>query len=102
MQEKDNDTLENFEFADDKKSVLKEVKIEKNHKDLVHKSCNTKSHVRNGLSRHTTQAELLASELSSFLTEIKFSKQEFFASKPLSDIKYYYLAFSNNNVFFIR
>lgn len=48
--------------------------MEKNHRDLVGKSWNTRSRTKNGLSEHTFLAELLVSELLLFLKEVKFNK----------------------------
>lgn len=97
---KDNDILENFEPYEDKKSTLKEQDIEENHGDLVNKSSDTRSHARDGLLRHIPQDRLFANELSLFLKDVRFSKQEFCISKPLLDIKYYHSSFQNNNFFY--
>ena len=70
-------------------------------KDLAGKSLDIESRAKNGLSRHTPQAGLLASELSSFLRVIKFSKQEFPADKLISDIKYHHPGSQNNNPFYL-
>lgn len=49
------------------------------------------------LSKHIFQNGLLASKLLSFLREVKFGKQEFFASKPIFNIKYHHPGSQNNN-----
>lgn len=90
MLEEDNDTSENFRPYKDKKSILEEQNIEKDHKDLKGKILNTKNHVRNVLLRRTLHNKLFASELSSFLKEVKFSEQKFPISKPVSNIKYHH------------
>ena len=41
-----------------------------------------------------------ASELLSSLGKVKFSKQEFFADKLVSDIKYYPPSYHSNNTFY--
>lgn len=56
---------------------------------MVVKSSDNKS-IKNRLPRCTFEDELLISESTSSLNEVRFSKQEFSASKPLSNIKYHY------------
>lgn len=72
---------------------------EEDQKNLLDKSSDNKS-VRDMLPRHTPQDGLFASELSSFLREVRFSKQEFPASKPILDIKYHHPGSRNNNIFY--
>ncbi len=64
------------------------------------KSSDTRSCVKDSLSRCTPQDGLLASELSSSLKEVRFSKQEFSAGISVSDIKYHYSGSQNNNSFY--
>ena len=66
---------------------------------MVGKSLDTGSCTRDGLSGCTYQAGLLRSELSSFLREFRFCDQEFAAGTPISNIKYNYPRFPNNNPF---
>ena len=73
--------------------------IEEDQKDSVSKSSDNES-IRDMLPRHTSQNGFLESELSSFLREIRFSKQEFPAGTPVSDIKYDYPGSQNNNSFY--
>ena len=63
-------------------------------------SSDTGSHTKDGLLRHTPQAGLLESELSSSLREIRFSNQEFATGTPISNIKYNHPGFQNNNLFY--
>lgn len=67
---------------------------------MIGKNLNTQSPAKNGLSKNTSQTVVFANELLSFLREVKFNKLEFSASKSISDIKYYYLGFQNNNFFY--
>lgn len=53
ISKEDNNTLENFESYKDKKSILEEQDIEGDHRDLIGKSLNTKSHRRNSLLGRT-------------------------------------------------
>lgn len=53
MLEEDNDALENFRSHENEKFTLKEQEIEKNHRNLISKSLDTKNQARDGLSRHT-------------------------------------------------
>ncbi len=66
---------------------------------MVGESSDTGSHARDSLSERITQDGLLASELSPSLREIRFSKQEFPAGIPVSDIKYQHPGSQNNNLF---
>lgn len=47
MLREDNNVLNNFEPYKDEKSILEEQNIEKNHKDLVDQSLNTRNYIRN-------------------------------------------------------
>ena len=100
MPGEDNNASQNFMPHEDKESTLKEQEIEEDYRDLIDKSLDIGSYARNGLSKHIPQAGLLASELSLSLRKIRFSKQEFSASKPILDIKYYHLGSQNNNLFY--
>ena len=77
MQPKQNTSIPgekaNFRPYKDEKLILKEQNFEEDHINLGDKSSDTKSRVRNGLARCTSQAGLLGSELSSSLREVRFS-----------------------------
>ena len=60
----DENASENVGPHEDEESTLEEQDIEEDHRNLGGKSLNTKSRVKNGLSRRTSQAGLLGSELS--------------------------------------
>lgn len=66
---------------------------------MVGKSLDTGSRVKNNLSKHIPQDKLFISESLSFLREIRFHEQEFFAEIPISNIKYYDLSTHNNRFF---
>lgn len=83
----DNDVSENFKLHKDEKFILEEQNIERDYRDMVNKSSNTRSRAKNGLLGRTPQDRLFASELSSFLREISFNEYEFSVVKPISDIK---------------
>ena len=68
---------------------------------MVGKSSDTKSRVKEGLSRYTPQKRLLVSESSLSLKEIRYSEQEFPADKLISNIQYHYLSSQNNNLFYL-
>ena len=57
--------------------------IERDPRNLIGKSSDTKSSARYGLSGCTSQYGLLASELSASLKEVRFSKQKFPTGKPI-------------------
>ena len=69
-----NNASENFKPHEDEKSTLEEQNIEGDHTNLVSENSDIGSYTRNGLSGHTPQDWLLASELSSSLREVKFSE----------------------------
>ena len=94
-------TLKNFEPYKKKKSILEKQDIKKNHRNLRNKSLNTKIHAKNNLLRYNSQIKLLRMELSSSLKEVRFSNQEFSTGTPISNIKYNYLGFQNNNLFYL-
>lgn len=59
-----NDNLsENFWHHEDEKSILKEQNIKGDYRNLVDKSSDTRSDIRDGLSGHTPQDRLLTSQL---------------------------------------
>ena len=92
MPREDDNTSEYYELHEDEKYILDKQDIEKDNKNLVGKSSDIRSRVRDSLSGCTPQNGLLTSELSLSLKEVKFGKQEFLASKPVSDIKYHHLS----------
>lgn len=51
--EKNNNVLKNFGPYKDKKSILEKQKMEKDHKNLIGKSLDTKSYAKNSLLKHT-------------------------------------------------
>lgn len=55
---KDNNVSDNFGPYEDKKSILEKYDIQGNYKNLVDKNLNTKSCIKNGLSKYTSQTEL--------------------------------------------
>ncbi len=87
----------NFGLHEDEESILEEQDIEGDHRNFVGKRLDTRSRVSNSLSGRTLQAGLLGSELSSSLKEVRFSDQEFAAGTPVSNIKYNYPRFQNDN-----
>lgn len=89
----------NFEPHKDENFTSEEQNIQKNHKDFVGKSLDTRSYKRDSLSKRTPQNRLLANESLSSLREVKFNKQEFLASKPILEVKYHHPSFRNNNLF---
>ena len=68
----------------------KKQDVKKNQRDLVGKSLDNES-INDILLECTPQDGFLKSGLLSFLREVKLSEQEFFASKPVFDIKYNHL-----------
>ena len=70
----DGSLLENIEPFIDKKSALKRFKIETDNINLIGKSLNIKSYIKNMLLRYTCQNKLLGNKLSSFFKQIRFSK----------------------------
>ena len=99
MPGEDDNSSEYFGSHENEKYILNEQNIEGDHRDLVGKSSDTKSRAKDDLSGRTPQDGLLASQLSSSLKEVKFSEQEFPAGKPVSNIKYHYPDFQNDNSF---
>lgn len=101
MLREDDNVLENFEPHEDEKFILEEQDIEGDHRDLIGKSLDTKSHLRVGLSELAPQDGFFASESSSSLKMIRLSEQEFFTCKPVLDVKYYHSGFQNINLFYL-
>lgn len=95
----DDNVSENFGSYEEEKSLLKKQVIKEDHRNLVGKSSDIGSCIRDILSGHTPQDGLLTSESLSFLREVSFNKQEFPADKPILNMKYHYLDFQNNNPF---
>ena len=95
----DDNASENFGPHEDEKSTLEEQDIERDHTYLINKSLDIRCCARDGLLERTPQDGLLASESSSFLKKVRFSKQEFLVGKLVSDIKYYHLGSQNDNLF---
>ena len=73
--------------------------MEKDYKDLIGKISDIESHAKYGLRRYIPRARLLISELSTLLKEVRFSKQDFPADKPISNIKYHYPGSQTNKPF---
>lgn len=74
--------------------------MEKDDINLVGKSSDAKSHIKNILLRHTPLDGLLANVSLSFLREVRFIKQVFLASTLIFNIKYNLLGLQNNNPFY--
>ena len=100
MPGEDDNALENIGPHEDEKFILKEQKIQGDHRDLVGKSLDIRSCARDGLSGHTPQAGLLTNESSLSLKEVRFSEQKFPAGKPVSDIKYHHPGSQNDKPFY--
>lgn len=64
MSEKDNNVSKTFGFYKDNESTLKKRNIEKDYKNLVDKSLNDKSYVKDCLSKCTLQNKFFANKLS--------------------------------------
>ena len=99
ISEEDDNASENFWPHEDDESILEEQDIENHERNLVGKRLDTGNHARDSLLGRTPQDGLFASESSSFLREIRFSKHEFPAGKAVSDIKYHHPGSLNNNLF---
>lgn len=102
MLAKDNNTLDYFIYHKKKKFLLgnKKQNIEEDQKDLISKSLDNES-IKNMLPRYISQDGLLVNELLSSLKKIRFSKQEFSISTPVSDIKYDHAGSQNNDNFYL-
>lgn len=99
LREEDN-LSDNFGPHLDEKSALERPDIEKNDIDLVDKSVDTRSRIREILSERIPHDGLLGSESFSSLRDVRFSKQEFTAGTPVSNIKYNHLRLQNNNSYY--
>ena len=97
----DENISNNDGLYENKKSILEEQDIEKNHKNLEGKSLNTRSRAKNGLSRRNPQARLFKNLLSSSLKEVRFNIEEFATGILVSNIKYNEFGFQNNNLFYL-
>lgn len=75
MPGKDDNISKNFESHENKESILEKQNIKRDYRDLVSKFMDTESREKDSLSKHTSQNKFFVSELSSFLKEIRFSKQ---------------------------
>lgn len=84
---------------EDVKSTWEEQDIERDHKNLGDESLDTKNYAKNSLSRGFCYAGLFKSQLLSFLKKVRFSNQEFATNISISNIKYNYSRFKNNNFF---
>lgn len=98
--EEDYNISDNFRFYLDEEFTLDEQDIERDYRDLIGQSSDTESYTSDGLLRCTLQNKLLVSKSSSSLRKIRFSEEEFHIDKLLSDIKYYYLGSSKDNLFY--
>lgn len=95
---KHNNVSDNYELYMDKKCILEKQMIDRDHKNLIDKRSDAESYARDSLLGHMPQDRLFASDLLSF-RKVWFSEKEFYISKPVLDIKYYYLDSENNNLF---
>lgn len=99
---KDDNVLDSFIHHNKKKYSLGNdgQNVEEDQKNLIGKSLDNKS-IKNILFERISQDGLFANKSSFLLREIWFSKQEFFASTLVSDIKYNYPRSQNNNIFYV-
>lgn len=74
MPEKNDNILENFKPYKNEKSILEEQKIEKDYKNLIGKSLDTESYIKNGLLRYISQVVLLANKLLLSSKEVRFNE----------------------------
>ena len=96
---KDDNLSDNLGSHKEEELALKRPNKEENYIDLASKSLDTGSRAIDMLSGLTPQVGLSRSELSSSLREIKFGNQEFAAGAFISNIKYNYPGFQNDNLF---
>ena len=68
----DNNISENFRPHEDEKFTLERQEIERDHINLVSKSLDIKSYIRDGLSGYTPQDRFLVSKSLSFLRKVRF------------------------------
>ena len=93
----DDNSSDNFGPYEHEGSTLEAQDIEGDFRDSVGKSSDTGNRARAG---HTLQDGLLGIELLSSLREVRFNKQEFPASTPVSNIKYDHPRSQNDNLFY--
>ena len=98
MPRENDNASDNFEVYEDEKSTPEVQDIEKDYRDLVGKSSDTKSRTRVG---RTPEDGIFRSKLLSSLREIRFSEQEFPASILISNIKYDHLRSQNDNLIYL-
>ena len=96
---KNDNASENFGPHEYEKSTLEEKDFGKDYTNLVGKNSDTRSRLKDGLSRPIPKDDLLASESILSLKEFKFSEIEFSIGKPVLDIQYHHLGSQNNNLF---
>lgn len=87
----DNNVLDHFGPYENEKSTLKVQNIEENHSDLITQSSDIGGSIKNSLSEHIPQDELLKSKLLLSLREVKIGDQEFATDTSISNIIYNYL-----------
>lgn len=66
MPRQDDNASDNFRPYENEKSILIVQNIEKNHRNLVEKTLKTENYIRNNLSEHILQDELLGNKSSFF------------------------------------
>ena len=93
----DDNSSDNFRLYEDEGCTPEAQNIERDHRNSVGKSSDTRSRAR---VRHTPQDGLLGSELSLSLSEVRFIEQEFSAGTPVFNIKYDYPRSQNHNLFY--
>ena len=94
----DDNASDNFALYEDEKSISEAQDIERDHRDSISKSSDSRSHAK---ARRILQDGLLGSELSSSLKEVRFSEQEFPTCKPISNIIYNHLESEIDNLFYL-
>ena len=97
MLREDKNASDNFCSYEDEEWIPEAQDIEKDHKDLVGESSNTRSYAR---IAHTPQDGLLGSESLSSLKEVRFGKHDFSTGIPVFNIKYDQPELPNNNFFY--
>ena len=93
----DNNASDNFSPYEDNESTPEVQNIERDYRDLVGKSSNTRSRARAG---RIPQDGLLGNKLLSSPKEVRFSEQEFSAGTPVFNIKYDHPESQNDNLFY--
>lgn len=94
---KDDNAWENVELYKDDKSEEQDIK--RDYRNLVSKSLDIRSCIKDGLSRHTLHNKLFICKLSTFWREVTFGEQVFPTGKLILDIKYPYLGSQKDNLF---